>query len=167
MWLDPHNAMAFAEEITETLVALDPANADLYKRNSAALNAKLKKLIGSLSKQLSPYKKAPYIVFHDAYQYFEKRFGLNGVGSVTVNPQRQPGAKHLHELQHKIKELGVACVFAEPQFKPKLVNIILEGTKANAGSLDPVGAKIPAGPALYEQLIQNNADAFVQCMSKK
>jgi len=164
LWLDPQNARAFVKAIRDALIAADPANGALYRRNAARTSARLDSLTAELQAKLAPLKDRPYIVFHDSFQYFEKRFGLNGVGAVAVNPQKQPGARHLMQLKRMVRRLNVACVFTEPQFRPKLADIIVEGSGARIGRLDPVGAKIKAGPELYFKLLRANADDFSACM---
>src|SRR6476620_7583557 len=78
----------------------------------------------------------PTGVFHDAYQDFDQRYGLNAVGSITVSPERQPGARRLQALRRKIGTLQAVCVFAEPQFEPTLMQTVVAGTKAKTGVLD-------------------------------
>jgi zinc transport system substrate-binding protein len=98
-------------------------------------------------------KDIPYIVFHAAYQYFESAYGLNAVGSITIDPERRPGAKRIKDIREKIKQLGARCVFSEPQFKSRLIATVIEGTEAKTGTLDPLGADLPAGPDAYFQLM--------------
>lgn len=166
LWLDPMNAAAMVKAIAAELSAADPANAALYAANAAAMDKQIAQLTQEIEAQVAPFRNTPYIVFHDAYQYFENRFDLNGIGSVTVSPDKQPGARHLVELKDKITRLNVACVFAEPQFPPKMVATLIEGSGAKAGTLDPVGADIAAGPDLYPTLLRKNADAFIACVKQ-
>ena len=108
--------------------------------------------------QFEPVKEIPYIVFHAAYQYFETAYGLNAVGSITIDPERRPGAKRMLEIRQKIKQLNARCVFSEPQFESRLVATVIEGTGAKTGILDPLGADLPAGPEAYFQLMTRLAD---------
>ena len=107
----------------------------------------------------------PFIVFHDAYQYFEARFGLSAAGSITVNPEVAPGAQRIAEIQAKGRELGVTCVFSEPQFEPKLVGTVIEGSGARTGVLDPLGSALEDGPDLYPQLMRALASSLKECLS--
>ena len=165
VWLDPVNAKALVHEIEETLVEADPDNAAKYEANAEALMVKLDGLVADVSAQLEPVKEKGYVVFHDAYQYFETRFGLTAVGSVTVSPEVLPGAERISELQAKIKELNAVCVFSEPQFESKLVTTLTDGTSAKSGVIDPLGATIDDGPELYFTLIKNMATSFSTCLS--
>lgn len=165
VWLDPMNAKAMAHEIAETLAAADPDNAALYEANAAGLSDKLDGLTAELTAELKPVKDAGFIVFHDAYQYFEHRFGLNAAGSITVSPDVMPGADRLREIQAKIRELNATCVFAEPQFEPKLVTVATEGSEAQTGVLDPLGAAIKPGPDLYFEVLRGMAASFKGCLS--
>ncbi len=165
LWLDPANAKAMAAEIEKTLAAADPDNAATYKSNLDALNMRLDALDKTLTEAVAPIKDKPFIVFHDAYQYFEHRYHVKVAGSITVSPEVLPGAERLSEIHAKIVELGATCVFAEPQFEPKLVNVVLEGTPAKPGTLDPEAATLEAGPDLYFQLMQGIGTSLKTCLS--
>lgn len=166
LWLDPDNAKAMVEEIAEALIAADPANKKAYEANAKKLGVRLTVLESEIGSALKPVAKRPFIVFHDAFQYLEKRFGLNAVGSITVSPEVQPGAKRLKEIRDKITKLGAVCVFSEPQFTPKLVSVVVEGTRAKTAELDPLGADLPDGQDLYFDLMRRNAKALADCLSQ-
>ena len=165
LWLDPHNAKAMAAEITTSLVAADPANALTYEANQKTLNDKLDALDTEIASTVAPVKDKPFIVFHDAYQYFEHRYGVRVSGSITVSPETIPGAQRVAEIRSKVADLGATCVFAEPQFEPKLVNVVLEGTSAKSGVLDPEAATLPQGPDLYFDLMRDIASSLKSCLS--
>lgn len=165
-WLDPMNARAFVHEIEEALVEADPENAEAYSTNAARLNERLNALMAETAKAVEPVKDRRFVVFHDAYQYFEKRFGIEASGSITVSPEALPGAARLAELKARIAELGVACVFAEPQFEPRLISVVTEGTDARSGVLDPLGADLTDGPDLYFELIRNLTTSLTECLAE-
>ncbi|MBB3393253.1 zinc transport system substrate-binding protein [Rhizobium sp. BK275] len=165
LWLDPVNAKAMAAEITTTLVAADPANALTYEANAKSLDDKLDALDKEIAATVSPVKDKPFIVFHDAYQYFEHRYHIRVAGSITVSPETIPGAERVSEIHKKVGDLGATCVFAEPQFEPRLVNVVIEGTKAKSGVLDPEAATLPAGPELYFTLMRGIADSMRNCLA--
>ncbi|NTF42290.1 zinc ABC transporter substrate-binding protein ZnuA [Rhizobium rhizogenes] len=165
LWLDPHNAKAMVTEITTSLVAADPANALTYEANQKTLNDKLDALDTEIASTVAPVKDKPFIVFHDAYQYFEHRYGVRVSGSITVSPESIPGAQRVSEIHSKVADLGATCVFAEPQFEPKLVNVVLEGTSAKSGVLDPEAATLPQGPDLYFDLMRGIASSLKSCLS--
>lgn len=164
LWLDPMNAMAMAAAIEKTLSAQDPANAVTYQTNLSALNANIASLDKEVAETIAPVKDKPFIVFHDAYQYFEHRYGVRAVGSITVSPETMPGAERLSQIRQKVSELGASCIFAEPQFEPKLINVVMEGTQARSGVLDPEGATLAAGPNLYIDLMRAMATSLRQCL---
>ena len=164
VWLDPVNAKAMIHEIEETLIEADPANASAYEANAEAMMSKLDNLVAEIDAQLQPVKGRSYVVFHDAYQYFENRFGVSAVGSITVSPEVLPGAERVTELREKVKNLDATCVFSEPQFEPKLVMTITENTNAGTGVLDPLGASIDDGTELYFTLIRNMAKSLKDCL---
>ena len=165
VWLDPVNAWTMGRAIADTLSQADPANAAKYKANARALLPRLDALTAQISAAVAPVRGKPFVVFHDGYRYFEDRFGLNAVGSMVVSPGRSPGAKRLRQLRAKIRALGVACVFAEPQFDKRIVNVVVEGTEVRSGTVDPLGAAIEDGTELYFTLLRNMAAAFKDCLS--
>ena len=164
VWLNPMNAKAMASAIEAALVEADPDNAETYKTNTAALLVSLDQLDKELAEQVAPIKDKPFVVFHDAYQYFEHRYDVRVAGSITVSPETMPGADRVSQMHAKIRELGAACVFAEPQFEPRLVNVVIEGTEAKSGTLDPEGANLPEGPDFYPQLMRNIASSLRDCL---
>ncbi len=167
VWLDPENAIVMVNEIKEALKKVDPVNAKKYEKNSKKVVDKLNQLVTEVSVKMASSKGKGFIVFHDAYQYFEERFGLKAVGSITVSPEVVPGVKRIKELKNKIRELNALCVFSEPQFEPKLVKTVLEGTRAKTGVLDPLGSSIANGPELYFILIHDMADSLKKCLSNQ
>ncbi|WP_132524186.1 zinc ABC transporter substrate-binding protein [Rhizobium sp. BK376] len=166
LWLDPMNAKAMATEITTTLVAADPANALTYQSNQKTLDDKLDALDAEIAATVAPVKEKPFVVFHDAYQYFEHRYGVHVAGSITVSPETIPGAARVSEIHDKVSTLGATCVFAEPQFEPHLINVVIEGTEAKSGVLDPEAATLKEGPDLYFDLMHGIAASLKTCLSQ-
>jgi len=164
-WLDPDNAAAMVDRIALALSAKDPAHAALYKANARALEDKLTALAAELGRDLEPIASRPYIVFHDATQYLESRYGLNVVGSISVSPEVPASGKRLTELRRKIDELGAVCVFSEPQFDTRLVENLIEGTAARSGTLDPEGGRLEPGPDLYFALMRQLAGDLKGCLA--
>ncbi len=167
VWLDPINAKAIVHEIEEALIKVDPKNAKKYEANADRIAKEMDKLVEDLREQLKPVQEKGFIVFHDAYQYFEQRFGVSAIGSITVSPEIMPGAERVSELRKKIVDLSATCVFSEPQFEPKLVKTLVEGTGARTGVLDPLGASLTKGPDLYSQLVREMARSLKDCLSAK
>lgn len=166
IWLDPVNAVAMARRIVAVLGDADSAHRADYERNGAALIERLNQLDQQLAGDLAPIKDRPFIVFHDAYQYFERRYGLSAAGSITLSPEQRPGAKRVTEIQARIRDLGVRCVFGEPQFQPALVETAIAGSGARSGVLDPEGgAELQAGPEAYFELLRRLADSLRTCLS--
>ncbi|RIA55030.1 zinc ABC transporter substrate-binding protein [Dichotomicrobium thermohalophilum] len=165
IWLDPANAKAMIAHIVGVLSEADPANGETYTQNGEEMIARLDELTAELREKLAPVQDKPFLVFHDAYQYFEAAFDLNAVGAITLTPGVQPSAQRVREIGEKVRKAGANCIFAEPQFEPKLVEVVTEGTDARAGVLDPLGADIAAGPDLYFELMRQNVDALVGCLS--
>jgi zinc transport system substrate-binding protein len=163
-WLDPENAELMVSEIARVLSEVDPDNAAAYAANAEATIARYDALQAELTATLAPVADKPFLVFHDAYQYFEKRFGLEIAGTVTVSPEAMPGAARIDELRAKVDQLGATCVFAEPNFEPAIVSTVVEGTEAKAGTLDPEGAALDEGPDLYPELLRGLGRSLVDCL---
>lgn len=165
LWLDPTNAKAMAQTIETALIAADAGNAATYQANTKKLIDDLDALDTELAETVKPIKDKPFIVFHDAYQYFEHRYGVKTAGSITVSPETLPGADRVKQMQEKVRQLGATCVFAEPQFEPKLISVITEGTAAKSATLDPEAATLEPGPDLYFKLMRGIAGSLKDCLS--
>ena len=161
IWLDPSNAKEMVHEIAHELGDLDPANKDKYEANAEATIIALDQLIKDVSKDIN--KDAKFVVFHDAYQYFEERFGLRAAGALTLNTDVLPGAKQIDEIQDVIKDRGINCIFSEPQFNPKIISTIADDTNIKTGVFDPLGANIKSGKDLYFKLISNLGNELKGC----
>ena len=161
VWLDPMNAKVIVKEIENQLVKLDPDNSSKYKTNSKKIQTELDNLTKNIKKDLK--KDLRFVVFHDAYQYFENRFGIKVLGALTVNPDVLPGAEQLSEIREVIKHEKVNCLFSEPQFNPAIIKSITKDTKVKIGVLDPLGATIDKGKGMYAQLLSNMYGSFKGC----
>lgn len=164
IWLSPANARAVIAAAAQRLRALDPANAATYAANERKMQQRIAALDLEIGATLHPVRRLPYIVFHDAYQYFERHYGLNAAGAIAASPERLPSAHRLSEIRERIRESGAACVFREPQFPPRLIGTIVEGTAVRVGVLDPLGAEIAPGPDHWFALMRGLAGALVKCL---
>ncbi len=165
VWLDPGNARKIVAHAVKVLSEVDPENATRYAENGARTAARLDGLDAELEQALAPIRDRPYVVFHDAYQYFERHYRLNAVGSVTASPDRTPGARRLAQIRGKLTRLDAACVFSEPQFRPAIVDTLIEGTDVRTGVLDPLGHDLTAGPDAYFALMRRLADSLRTCLA--
>ena len=163
IWLDPENAKAMTRVIADALSEADPAHAAAYARNAEKLGARLDALIREVRQTLEPVRGKGFVVFHDAYQYFEKRFDVNVLGAFTVNTDVLPGAEQLSEIREIIEHDKVTCVFSEPQFNPDIINAVAKDTNIKTGVLDPLGATLNPGKKLYFDLISNMSKSFKTC----
>ena len=161
VWLDPMNAKVIIKEITKQLVQLDSKNSAAYKANSKKALADIDMLTKAIKKDLN--KDLRFVVFHDAYQYFENRFNIKVLGALTVNTDVMPGAEQLSEIREVIEHEKVNCIFSEPQFNPSIIKSIAKDTKVKTGILDPLGAKLDKGKNLYFDLLNDMASSFKVC----
>jgi zinc transport system substrate-binding protein len=162
IWLDPENAKLMAVSIADFLAEIDAANGQTYKANAQALAKDFDVLSAEITSTLKGTDNS-FIVFHDAYQYFEKRFAVASKGAIAIHPENPPGAKALSEIRNYITDKKITCVYAEPQFDPKLVGVITEGTSAKSAVLDPLGASLNPGPELYPTLLKTLATSLKSC----
>ncbi len=161
VWLDPMNAKVIIKEIEKQLVKLDPANSSKYKTNSKKAQSELDNLTKNIKRDLK--RNLRFVVFHDAYQYFENRFGIKVLGALTVNPDVLPGAEQLSEIREVIEHEKVNCLFSEPQFNPAIIKSIAKDTKIKTGVLDPLGATLDKGKGMYSKLLQSMYASFKGC----
>jgi zinc transport system substrate-binding protein len=164
IWLDPANAAAFADAVAAALAELDPGNGAAYAANAAAFGDEAAALVAEIDAALAPLRGRPFIVFHDAYQYFEVRFAISAAGSVALQEGVEPGAARVRAIRDRMRAGGVACAFAEPQFEPRLLDTLTEGTGVRTGVLDPVGAGLQPGPGLYPRLLRDLAADLADCL---
>ncbi len=165
VWLDPGNAGRIVAEAMRRLSEADPANAPLYAANAAAVLGRIDATDRALGRRLAGVGDIPYLVAHDAFQYFERRYGLRALGSISATPERLPGARRLRELRSAIATQGVRCMFHAPGFEPAPLGAILEGSDVGRGVLDPLGARFAPGPDAYFQMLEANAAALVSCLT--
>lgn len=162
-WLDPNNAIVIAKAIAKRLAEIDPANAKTYFKNVGEFAKQLKIEEGSWHRKLAPYKDKPYIASHDAYQYFNKHFGLDGVGAISLHPEIPPSIQRVQQIHQLLVAEKITCIFSEPQFNYKIIDTLIKGTNVHKGQLDPLGQDANLGPNGYIVLMENLVDSFVTC----
>ncbi|MEV8468058.1 zinc ABC transporter substrate-binding protein [Fluviibacterium sp. DFM31] len=165
LWLDPANALAWLGAIADSLSAHDPDNAAAYRANANTARDELDQLSAQIQTALAPVRDRPFIVYHDAYQYFEAAFDIPATGAVAVSDAQDPGAARIARIKAEVAEQGIVCVFTEPQFDPKLVQTVFDASGARIGIMDPLGAGLDPGPQLYPQMLTGLADALIECLS--
>lgn len=165
-WLDPENGKAWLHTIAETLAQADPANAATYRANADAGRAEIDAVSAEVAALLSPVTGVPYVVFHDAWQYFEARFGHFHSGAIALGDAADPGPRRVAEIRQRVRDLGVKCVFAEPQFNPSLVKTVTEGTGTRIAELDPIGLTLNPGPDMYPALILLVGSQMAGCLTQ-
>ena len=165
-WLDPNNGIEIVKGITRELSKMYPENINTYKKNAKEVIKKIKLTDSVIKTKLESIKEKKFIVFHDAYQYFEKAYGLNAIGSILVDPEQPPSPNRLIKIRSKIKTLNAHCVFKEPQFRAKIINTVIEDTNVKVGTLDPLGSNLEAGPNMYVNLLENISNNLVDCLGK-
>ena len=163
-WLSPENAKLWLNIIASKLSVSDPENAATYFMNAAAGQTEIEEMITEVSATLKPVQGGKFVVFHDAYQYFENDFDFYASGAISLSDASDPSPARVAKIQKRIRDEGIQCVLAEPQFKRGLVATVMEGSEANASVIDPLGADLKTGPKLYTQLIINMAKTLRNCL---
>ncbi len=164
LWLSTDNAAVLIKAVSEQLQQRDAQNQTRYADNAEKALANLTAIKQGLSAQLAPVQNIPYMVFHDAYPYFEHEFDLHPLGVVRVDPEHEPGLKDIAAIRAQLQQGGVVCLFSEPQFPSTLVSKLISGTSVKSGVLDPIGAELPPGGALYGQLLENLGENLNECL---
>lgn len=169
IWLDPANAMTIVASAAEILTKKDPAHAVTYRTNAARMVKELEQLDKELISKLAAYSDVPFLVSHDAYQYFEKHYHLNAIGAVTLTPDQAPGAKTINALQETISRHNVVCLFSEPQFPGTFITSIAEATGVGTGILDPEWGALAdeSGKKAYFSLMRGLSQHLIECFDKK
>lgn len=163
-WLDPSNAIVWLDSIADELSKADPENAALYSANAVSGKDAIEAAELDVEASLAPVRGRHFIVFHDAYHYFEDAFDFPASGAISLGDATSPGVARIQQIQDRVADANVTCVLAEPQFNPSLVKTVLEGTKARSSEIDPLGAYIEPGPGLYPQLLRQLATALAGCV---
>ena len=161
IWLDPFNAKVIANNIAEELSKLDPKNTSTYQNNRDKFVERVSDTEEKISQQLDHY--ISYVTFHDAYQYFANRFDVASSGALTINPDVMPGARQLSDVREMMADNDIQCIFSEPQFNPKVIEVIADDTNTKMGILDPLGATIPLGKDHYFEVLTDIANSLEDC----
>ena len=165
MWLDPTNALVWLDAIASELGHIDPKNAARYRANAKTAKEEISHEIRHIEDHLKPVQGERFLVFHDAYQYFENRFGMLATGSISLSDASKPSAKRLQQLKHYFEEEGIRCVLSEPQYSSELIDSVFGGFKPHIGVVDPIGVDLELGSGLYLQLLENVALGIAQCVN--
>lgn len=163
-WLSPENAAVWLNTIAAALSAADPENAGAYYANANEGRDELTALSGEIEAVLDPGRGKNFVVFHDAYQYFETAFDFSASGAISLSDASDPGPARIAEIQGRIADEGITCVLSEPQYNTDLVSIVMDGTQTNTAVIDPLGTEIELGPDLYPRLLRNLAHALAECL---
>ncbi|KII11560.1 zinc ABC transporter substrate-binding protein [Phaeobacter sp. S60] len=162
-WLMAKNGSAWLQVIAEALAAADPENAALYMRNAAEGQAEIATAAAEIATKLDVVAGKPFVVFHDAYQYFETGFGIEAAAAISLSDASDPSPARIAEVRAIVQEMKVRCVLSEPQFNSGLVATVLDGTDAGTAVVDPLGVKLEPGPQFYPQLLTSVGEAIAGC----
>ncbi|MDB3946334.1 zinc ABC transporter substrate-binding protein, partial [Gammaproteobacteria bacterium] len=162
-WLDPENGKVWLGVMASELSKIDPSNADLYFQNAAAGTREISETVARINELLKSVHGVKFVVFHDAYQYFERRFGISVSGSILAGDALAPNPARLIEIRGQVAEMGIGCVFSEPQFNPGLVASVLQDAGVNTAVIDPQGIELELSMDLYPQMLERIAKEIAAC----
>ncbi|GME30937.1 MULTISPECIES: zinc ABC transporter substrate-binding protein ZnuA [unclassified Pantoea] len=165
LWLSPEIARKTAVAIHGKLLELMPQDKAKLDANLQQFEVALADTDKRVRAQLAPVRNKGYFVFHDAYTYFEKHYGLSPAGHFTVNPEIQPGAQRLHQIRTQLVEQKAVCVFAEPQFRPAVIDAVSRGTQVRKGTLDPLGTDISLAKDSYVKFLSQLSSQYESCLN--
>ena len=163
-WLDPDNGKTWLAVIATELSKIDPDNADIYFDNVTQGKADIDAVISEIEATLAAFRGTNFIVYHDAYQYFEKRFDVLAAGSISLGDVSDPSPARIAEIHQIVEDLDMTCVFSEPQFNPELVATVVDGSNAKARVIDPLGTRLTLGPDFYLNLLRDIAQTMASCL---
>ncbi len=163
-WLDPNNGKTWLDVIATELSTIDPQNSEIYFDNVTQGKTDIDAVISEIEATLAAFRGTDFIVYHDAYQYFEKRFDVLAAGSISMGDVSDPSPARIAEIHQTVEELDITCVFSEPQFNPELVATVVDGTKARTRVIDPLGARLTLGADLYLNLLRDIAQTMASCL---
>ena len=163
-WLDPENGKAWLDVMAAELSQVDPANAGAYYANAAQAKQEIDAAVTEIAQMLAPLRDSRFIVFHDAYQYFESRFDITAAGSIALSDASDPSAARVAEIRALVAEQDIACAFAEPQFNPGILKAVFSGTDARTVVIDPQGTELAPGPGFYPAFLRSIARSFAECL---
>ena len=166
LWYSPEISKVVAQKLADRLSEQYPDKKELIAQNLANFDRTLTVQSDKIKNQLAKFNNKGFYVFHDAYGYFNDAYGLKQTGYFTINPLVAPGAKTLATIKEEIAEHKVSCLFAEPQFTPKVIETLSKGTGVHVGRLDPMGDKVALGKNAYADFLQFTADSYAECLSK-
>ena len=163
-WLDPYNGKIWLDVIATALSKIDPTNSDVYFANATQAKEDIDTVIFNLEATLAEFRGTNFIVYHDAYQYFEKRFDVLAAGSISLGDVSDPSPARIAEVHNKVEELGITCVFSEPQFNPELVRTVTNKVSVKTRVIDPLGTQFTLGPDFYLNVLRGIAQSMASCL---
>ena len=163
-WLDPYNGRIWLDVIATALSKIDPTNSDIYFANATQAKADIDTVISELEATLAEFRGTNFIVYHDAYQYFEKRFDVLAAGSISLGDVSDPSPARIAEVRKKVEELGITCVFSEPQFNSELVRTVTDGVSVKTRVIDSLGTQFTLGPDFYLNVLRGIAQSMASCL---
>ena len=163
-WLDPDNGKTWLDVIATELSKIDPENTDIYFDNVSQGKTDIDAVISEIDATLATFRGTNFIVYHDAYQYFETRFDVLAAGSISLGDVTDPSPARIAEIRKTVEELDITCVFSEPQFNPELVTTVVDGTPVKARVIDPIGTQFTLGPDFYLNVLRDIAQSMASCL---
>ncbi|MDP2279152.1 MAG: metal ABC transporter substrate-binding protein [Nitrospirota bacterium] len=164
VWLDPVLMKTVVDKIKNALSKADPEGEAYYRENAEKYKKDLDALHSEIVNRVKDFKAKEYVTFHPAWNYFSKRYGLRVAGVIEESPGREPSPKHIARIVSEIKRIKSKVVFAEPQFNPKIAEVIAKEAGAKVLFLDPIGGANVKGRDTYIGLMKYNLSIMEEGM---
>lgn len=164
LWLDPVNGALIGRAIASALTELDQSNRDYFEENLHDFMSRLAGLDQEVNERLSGFGARPYVVYHDAYRYFERRFELSRALVLLRNPEVQPSMREILSTRQELRRIRPSCLFMELDADPALLDTLLGDMPVKRAVIDLLGYDIPGGATAYISLIAGVAASFADCL---
>jgi len=167
IWLSIQNAKHIIEYLYTQFITHDPEHKNQYTANKNRTISRLNNLNKKIHEQMKQVSDKAFLMFHDAFQYFENEQGLKKAFFVTSTPDHKIGIRQIKNLRLKIQEQQISCVFYEPPQIPRILHTITEDRTIKVLALEPLGTNFMAGEDLYFKLLTNISKQLYSCLTLK
>jgi zinc transport system substrate-binding protein len=163
IWLDPVLVQDICRKIAGALIQADPDHRARYEANLEEYLAALEALHQEIQQRARAWTLRDFVSFHPSFSYFARRYNLHEAGGIEAAPGREPTPRHLQDLVAAVRRSGIRVVFAEPQFNPRVAEVIAQEAGVKVLMLDPIGGPPPYGSD-YLLLMRHNLAALDEAL---
>ncbi len=163
IWLDPILVQDICRRIAGAFIRLDPDNKAVYEQNLERYVEKLAQLNQEIKAATDTFRIREFVGFHPSFTYFARRYNLKEVGIIEVAPGREPTPRAFKNILQAIQRYGIRVIFSEPQFSPRIAEVLAKEAGISVLQLDPIGGRPPYNDN-YIQMMQYNLAIMAKAM---